>query len=209
MRIISLTILCATVFVSCDYFKKGSGELPVARVNESYLYEEDLKGLVFEGTSKEDSILIIENFVTRWATQQLLIDQAEINLSQEELDTFEQLVEEYKKDLYIEAYKNTIVSKQLDSTISMYEFVSYYETNKENFRLNVELYKIRYIHMDVKYSNVIQIKEKFSRFNTQDKLDLTEQSIQFKSNNFNDSIWVEKGASLEHYQSYSKIVSKC
>jgi hypothetical protein len=149
---------------------------------------------VSEGTPKEDSILIVYNYINRWATQQLLINQANKNLSQEKLNDFENLVNQYKDDLYTEAYKSVIVSGQLDSIISEKEYEEFYELNKENFKLNDVLVKVRFIHVDQDYTNLRLIKEKFRRFNNKDKQELTELSIQFKAKNFNDSIWIEKDA---------------
>ena len=60
---------------SCSYFKQESLQKPVARVNNSYLYEEDLKALQEQIASKEDSAQLVSNFINRWATQQLLINQ--------------------------------------------------------------------------------------------------------------------------------------
>ena len=73
--------------------------------------------LISENTSKDDSTLIVNNFINRWATKQLLIDQSMINLSQEKQDFFNEMVSQYKTDLYTEAYKSSIISKQLDTII--------------------------------------------------------------------------------------------
>jgi len=196
MRYLLLIIICLVGFVSCDYFKPTTDNNAIARVNDNYLYADDLKGLISDETKKEDSVLIVNNYIKRWATQQLLIDQAEINLSQEKLAAFEKLVMEYREELYTEAYKNVIVSRQLDSTISVSEYVEFYELNRENFRLNDELVKVRYIHLDEDYAGLSKTKEKFTRFNEIDKKELTELSIQFIDNNLNDSVWVEKEALL-------------
>ena len=196
MRYLLLIIICLVGFVSCDYFKPTTDNNAIARVNDNYLYADDLKGLISDETKKEDSVLIVNNYIKRWATQQLLIDQAEINLSQEKLAAFEKLVMEYREELYTEAYKNVIVSRQLDSTISVSEYVEFYELNRENFRLNDELVKVRYIHLDESYTGLSKTKEKFTRFNEIDKKELSELSIQFIDNNLNDSVWVEKEALL-------------
>lgn len=196
MRKLILIFFCATGIVSCEYFIQGTDNLPIARVNNNYLFKEDLEGLISEDTSTEDSTLIVHNYITRWATQQLLIDQAKINLSQDKLDAFEKLVIEYKEVLYTEAYKNAIVSRQLDSTIAEKNYEEFYELNKENFKLNDELFKLRFIHIDEKFSDLSKTREKFKRFNEEDKQELTELSIKFKAVNFNDSTWVKKEAIL-------------
>ena len=67
--------------VSCNYFKPEVKPKAIARVDESYLYKEEVKDLVPAGTSKNDSLLIVKNFIDRWASQKLLIKAAEVNLS--------------------------------------------------------------------------------------------------------------------------------
>ena len=193
----AIILLLSFLFVSCNFFKQDNEKLPIARVNDTYLYFEDIKELVAQAISKEDSLLIVNNYINRWATQQLLIDQSIINLPQERQDDFDELVNDYKEDLYTEAYKSSIVSLQLDSTITQSQLQSFYDSNKENFKLNGELLKVRYIHVDENFSNLSKVKEILNRFNDEDKSSLNDLSIQFKSFNFNDSIWVKKEALFE------------
>jgi hypothetical protein len=191
MNKIFLTILSLITLSSCEYFKQDNIRIPVARVNDSYLYQKDIKNLTFDNTSKEDSTLIVTNFINRWATKQLLIDQSIINLPQEKQDAYNNLVNQYKIDLYTEAYKSSIVAKQLDSIITLKELDSFYKQNKENFKLNDNLLKIRYIHIDENFSNTKELVEKFKRFDSIDKNELTKLSIKFKAFNLNDSIWIK------------------
>ena len=153
--------------------------------------------MVFESTSKEDSILIVNNFINKWATQQLLIDQSVKNIPQEQQDKFDKLVDEYKIDLYTESYKNSIVTRQLDSLISVNELENFYELNKENFKLNDELLKVRYITVPLNFNNLSEVKIKLQRFNSEDKIDLYNLSIKFKAFNLNDSIWIKNDVLLD------------
>jgi len=183
--------------ISCDYFKQDTQKIPIARVNDSYLYEEDVKDLIYDSATKEDSILIVNNYITRWATQQLLIDQSFINLPQDQQDVFNGLVDEYKIDLYTEAYKSAIITRQLDSAISKSQLESFYNANKDNFKLNDELLKVRYIQLDNNFTNFSEIEKKFKRFNEEDKDDLTELSFKFIAFNLNDSIWIKNDVLLD------------
>ncbi len=185
-------ILFCTLLVSCEYFKPKMEENVVARVNDNFLYEKDIQKFISEDTTPEDSILIVNNYINRWATQQLLIDQARINLSADQLEQYEKLVQEYQNDLLTEAYKNVIVSKQLDSTITEQEYRDYYETNKENFRLKDLLVKLRYVQLPVNYEGLASVREKLGRYNEKDRKSLNSQDYQFISSNFNDSVWVRK-----------------
>jgi len=186
---ILLLILSVT---SCTFFfKETDDRIKVARVNDTYLYFDDIKDLVSEGTSKEDSTLIVQNFINRWATQQLFVDGAMLNLSESQQETFNKLVNQYKNDLYTKAYIEALVKRSIDTTVTTAEAREYYEANKEIFKLNEDLIKFRYIHVDENMLNFKKIEEKFKRFNEKDKRELDSISIQFKSYSLNDSIWIK------------------
>ena len=186
-----LTILSLLFFSSCNYLTKNASIIPIARVNDSYLYNEDIINLIPDNTSKEDSTIIVNNFINRWATKQLLIDQSMINLSQEKQDFFNEMVSQYKTDLYTEAYKSSIILKQLDTVILRKEYEDYYNLNKRNFKLNDELLKVRYIQVDNFFLDIKALEKKIKRYDSIDKKDLINLSIKFKSFNLNDSIWIK------------------
>jgi len=186
-----LAILNLLLFLSCNYLTQDDYIIPIARVNDSYLYNEDIIDLISENTTKEDSTLIVNNFINRWATKQLLIDQSMINLSQEKQDFFNEMASQYKTDLYTEAYKSSIISKQLDTVILKKECENYYNFNKRNFKLNDELLKVRYIQVDKNFLDLKALEKKIKRYDSIDKIDLTNLSIKFKSFNLNDSIWIK------------------
>ncbi|RFN60202.1 peptidyl-prolyl cis-trans isomerase [Marixanthomonas ophiurae] len=199
MKKAGILVLLLLIAVSCDYFKKDTEQIPIARVNDSYLYQEDIESILPKNATPQDSSVLVNNFINRWATQQLLIDQAKINLSQENLDNYQELVNDYKNELYAEAYKNTIVAQQLDSTITENELTNFYTQNKDNFILNDELIKVRYIVLSKDFTNSNSVVEKFRRFTAEDKKDLEDRSIQFTNYNFNDSTWVKKDALLQTF----------
>lgn len=177
--------------MSCDFFKQTDNRVPVARVNDKYLYEEDIQGLVAEGTSKEDSILIINGFINRWATQALLVDGAERNLPEKKQEDFNKLVNEYKKDLFTKAYLEALVKKNIDTTVRQSDVVEVYESNKETFKLNEELVKFRYLSIPLNAINKEDVEKRFKRYDNEDKRYLDSIAVQFKTYSLNDSIWIK------------------
>ena len=92
--------------------------------------------------------------------------------------------------LFTKAYIEALVKKNMNTTVSKEEAETYYNLNKDIFRLNEELLKFRYIHLDPNIIDYNSIEQKFRRYNKNDKKDLEEISIQFKSYSLNDTIWV-------------------
>ena len=184
-------MLIYSTIVSCNFFKKVDDRGAIARVNNSFLYEDDIKGLVSEGASKEDSTLLVQNYIKSWATQQLLFDGAKLNLSESKQETFNRLVNQYKNDLFAKAYLEALVSRSVDTVVGYDEAQVYYSENKDVFKLNEELIKFRYIHVIESINNFNTIEKRFKRFDIEDKKELDSISIQFKSYSLNDSIWVK------------------
>ena len=125
------TIILFIMVSSCDYFKAPKKPKAIARVGESYLFESDILNLVPKGTSKQDSSAIVTSFVERWATQKILFEAAEKNISKEKLDEFTILMEQYKVDLYTKAYLENLVIRQIDTLVTDNQIVDYYNKNKQ------------------------------------------------------------------------------
>lgn len=189
---------CLLLF-SCNYFKPEAKPQAIARVNDTYLYKEDIKDLVPKGTSKEDSIAIVRGFIDRWASQKLLISAAEVNLNEERKADFDNLIKQYKIDLYTKAYLEEIVKTTVDTAISAEELKSYYEANKENFRTNGTLVRLRFINLAKDNPRYETIKSKFFDYRKSDKKFWDTYALQLKSFAFNDSVWVDMN------QVYSKL----
>lgn len=184
-------LLVLLLFSSCNYFKPDAKPQAIARVDDNYLYREEIRDLVPVGTSKQDSIVIVRNYINRWASQKLLIKAAEVNLSQDTQLAFDELIKQYKIDLYTKAYIEAIIKRTVDTVVTDSELKSYYAQNKENFKTNGTLVRLRYINLKKDNPKYETIKSKFFDFRASDKKFWNTYALQFKSFAFNDSVWVE------------------
>ena len=180
-----------SLFVSCNYFKPEAKPQAIARVNDSYLFKDEIRDLVPPGTSKEDSIVIVRNFIDRWASQKLMMDAAEINLSTDKQAEYIKLIRQYKIDLYTKGYLEELVKTTVDTIITEAELKEYYKQNKENFKTDGTLVKLRYIHLPKDHPKFSTIKSKFFDYRKSDKKFWDTYGMQFKSFVLNDSVWVE------------------
>ena len=187
----AVLLLLPFLVSSCNFFTPEAKPQAIARVNDSYLFREDIKDLVPPGTPKEDSLVIIRNFIDRWASQKLLTSAAEINLSAEKQLEYDNLIKQYKIELYTKGYIEEIVRTTVDTAVSEEELSAYYKENKENFRTNGTLVKLRYIHLPKDHPKFQTIRSKFFDYRKSDKKFWETYSMQFKSFVLNDSVWVE------------------
>lgn len=142
--VLYLTILTFAL-TSCKYFgESGKKGKPIARVYEKYLYTSDMQGLVPSGTSSKDSIDITKSYINNWIKQELLLHQAEANLSDEQMN-FEKQVQQYRNSLVIFQYESELIRQKLDTTLSMKEIEEYYTQNQANFLLHENILRASYI----------------------------------------------------------------
>jgi hypothetical protein len=186
LSVVILTIL----LVSCNYFITNEESAPVARVKDEFLYTDEIEALLPQTTSTEDSIILVNNYINRWATQLLLYDGAQNNLSLKQQNDFNKLVSEYKYDLYTKAYLNALVKKTLDTIVTQQEAQQVYESNKLMFKLNEDLVKFRYIQLPLETIEIESVEDMFLRYEVSDQEVLDSLKIHFKSYFLNDSTWV-------------------
>ncbi len=180
-------IFFISLLIACSNNKLENNNRAIARVNNSFLYLEDIKDLVPAGTAKNDSLIIVKDFIDRWASQKLLFEAAEKNLSNEKQNELKELIEQYKKDLFTKAYIEQLVFKSFDTLISTEELKKYYETNKEKFKTNEALVKLSYVQINKKNPKINALTQTF----LSNKKALNKNLIELKSYAFNDSIWID------------------
>tara|TARA_R110002051_G_scaffold160901_4_gene232542 strand:+ start:53335 stop:54186 length:852 start_codon:yes stop_codon:yes gene_type:complete len=192
MKKIGVLLLVVFTAVSCSLFTKQQPDNIVARVGEQYLLKSDLRQHIPSLTSAEDSSRMAASYINDWATRELLFQGALLNISEDEQEAYDDLIRTYREDLYMKAYKDALIAKELDSTITNAEADEFYEAQKQNFNLNEPLLQLRYIHVPVDYNNLSMLKKHLISFNEEDKYALDSLSIQFKGFFLNDSTWVKR-----------------
>ncbi len=186
----AIVLLCLLAFTACEsYWRKKPEKTPLARVGEEYLYKEDVAQRIDDDLSPQDSAALVSNLITTWGIQQLMLQKAQINLSEEEIERFESLIADYRADLYTRAYKEALVA-QSDTLITDSELRSFYEQEQENFRLKEKVVRLRFIEMPPQFLNRDEVTRRLRSFEAEDLQFLDSVGVQFRKLNFNDSLWV-------------------
>lgn len=179
------------VLVSCA--EQDQLEGAVARVNNRYLFKEEIDKLAPSYQSVQDSILWRNSYIKTWATRELLYEKALINVSNQDQD-IEELVENYRRELLIDRYKRAVLQQELDTVVTEADLDTYYELNKNVYRLNEELLRLRFIHFSLDMNDRKELVKKFRSSSVDDAEDLEERSLEFYALSLTDSIWVSRVA---------------
>ncbi len=182
------------VFGSCDLikFKKEitHEEKPIATVYNKHLYKKNIKNFLPKNVVKEDSLVIVKGLINSWAKQQLFLTKAEENISEVNSIEIERLVNDYRASLYINEYKEKIIKQKLDTIVPNEEIATYFEQNKENFKLKNDLLQFDYVNFAKNHleRDEIVVKFKSNKGEVQEKLD--KYLLSMKSYRLGDTTWV-------------------
>jgi hypothetical protein len=162
-------IILILLIISCE-LENNSKEEPIARVNDNFLFFSDVQESLDENMSQNDSILAVNSAINNWASKKLLYEKAIFNLSNSKQNELDQLVRSYESDLYISNYEKEWLKTRVDTIVSNDQLQSYYNDNKNKFRLRQDILLARFIELPIENFNKTQIVSSFRRLNFQDKI---------------------------------------
>jgi hypothetical protein len=184
------------IMAGCDAFKKEEPRAVVATVKSYELYLDELVSALPSDLSAEDSTSFANSFIRTWATQMLLLDKAELNLSEASKDVNEQL-EEYRRSLIIYQYEKQLVGQRLDTTVSAKQIETYYNNNQKNFELQDNIARAIFVKLDKNTKDIEKVKKLCRSSKDEDRIELEEYSIQHAmAFHLNDQQWIPLGELL-------------
>lgn len=199
MRIASLlsVITVAIAVCSCDLIRMKSdtaaaqGRKAVARVNDVYLYQDELAGIVSDRVSKEDSALRVQTYIDSWIRKQLLISQAMKTIDINEAEV-ERKVLEYRYTLIGYEYQNFYINKNLNDSVSDDETLKYYNDHIDNFILKQNIVRGTFIVVPKGAPRTNRLKDLIYSTKEKDITELRSFCLSFSTAyHIADSSWME------------------
>ncbi|MFN7259578.1 MAG: peptidyl-prolyl cis-trans isomerase [Cyclobacteriaceae bacterium] len=199
-RLQTVTFCCILGMLasSCDLIqikrgKKGSDESrkPVARVNQSFLYLDELNGIVPKDATATDSAARISSYVTSWIRKQLLLNEAAKNIDINEAEV-ERRVEEYRYSLIGYEFQNFYIKKNINDSVSSTEIAAYYKTHLDNFVLKQNIVQGTYIKVPKTAPRIQRIKPLVFSNKPKEMEELKSYCLSFSAEyQLPDSTWIE------------------
>jgi hypothetical protein len=154
-----LVLLVGIGFSGCKH-KRETNNAPLARVGDNYLYVNDLKGITPKDISSRDSLLFCQSYINKWVHTQLLLQQAEKNLSEEKLN-FKKRLEEYRNSLIIYQYETEYVRQNMDTIVTEQQIDNYYNSHLKDFQLKENIVKVIYAILDRNREDIPHLEKTF------------------------------------------------
>jgi hypothetical protein len=183
---------------SCDLIrmKKGKDNLderrkPIARVNDAYLYADELKGIVPEKTTKDDSAARLNAYVNSWVRKQLLIQEALKTISIDEAEV-ERKVLDYRYSLIGYEFLNYYIQQHLNDSVDDASIEAYYKAHLDNFILKQNIIRGTYIKVPKDAPRTKRIKDLMFSAKEKEVAELKSYCLSFSAAyHLSDSTWIE------------------
>lgn len=194
---IVLLLTLGSVLAGCDLIKMKEKKVeedvvrqPVGRVNNAYLYRDELTGIVPPGTTVQDSATRVESYVNSWIRKQLLIQEAarKININEAEV---ERKILDYRYSIIAYEYQTYYVKQNLDTLISDNEIEKYYRGNIDNFILKQNIVQATFIKVPKNAPKTGKIKDLIFSKREKDEKELKSYCLSFSAAyHISDSTWM-------------------
>ena len=163
---------------------------PVARVNNAYLYKDELTGIISLGTAKEDSTIRVEAYINSWIRKQLLIQEAAKKIDINEAEV-ERKILDYRFSLIAYEYQSFYVKQHLDTVVSNAEIEKYYKANIDNFILKQNIVQATFLKVPKTAPRTNKIKDLIFSQKDKDEKELKSYCLSFSTAyHLTDSTWM-------------------
>ena len=157
---LSIFLIASFVFSTCQK-QNESFRTPVLKINNQYLYEDELPKN--QHLNNEDSIAMVEKFEKNWVIDALMYEHALKNVDQKSIDL---LVEEYRKSLIVQNYKQLLINQRLKDP-SEEEISDYYEKYSSQFLLEDDIVKGIFVKVPKKADKLRKMRKWVEEFSVE------------------------------------------
>ncbi|MBX9852396.1 MAG: peptidyl-prolyl cis-trans isomerase [Cytophagaceae bacterium] len=197
MKKVVLFLVCLPLLFSCELFKKKEENAlveregkPLARVENQYLYYEDIEGLPGKYYSKEDSAALVQKYIDSWILKQLLLMRAEAQVDESNKE-LQNKISDCRNSLLIHEFEKQYLTKKLDTAIGEKEIRDYYAANISLFELKQNIIKGYFIKLPKNAPGLDKVKPLISSNREKDRKELKSYCVRFASHfTLEDTIWI-------------------
>ena len=179
-------IYLVLVLVSCNNFNDDKSQ-NIAKYKDQILKKSQLLGLL-EVSNNEDSVMITNKLINEWAVNNILIEKAKLNLTVQDLNSLDKLVENYKSELYSTAYLDALINSSINLDIDTTEIENLYNNNLDLFKLKDNIYKLAFVKISKDFSDISDIRNKVRNFKVHQKF-LDSISYRFSDYSLDTKSW--------------------
>ena len=128
---IIIALLASFLLIGCAAYEKKNQSGAAVEVNGQYLYRSTLDSLTL-GLTPEDSTRVVQQYISQWAKDILMYE----NASKRTDGALEQMVEDYRRSLYVQSYEEYLVERRMPKTVADSTVIQLYTRMPDRFILD-------------------------------------------------------------------------
>ena len=138
MRIKTILFVAVVGFLltGCAAYEKKNQSGAAVELNGHYLYRSSLDSMTL-GLSSEDSLRVVQQYISQWAKDILVYDKAQAHASKE----IDAMVENCRRSLYVHYYEQNLVNRRMPQAVPDSMVQQVYEEMPDRFLLDESIVK--------------------------------------------------------------------
>lgn len=145
-----ISTIALTSILSCEPKSVQRGNV-LATAYKNKLYQSEVEGLINESLTRQDSQKLINKYIDQWLMDEILYNKAQQNVKA--TSDIDNLVESYRKSLYILEYEKEIFAERSSDTITQAALDTFYARNKAEYALQEDLVQLLLVKVPEKYDD--------------------------------------------------------
>lgn len=168
-------------FGSCKKEYDHKGRTPLVKVEDNFLYKEDLDSAKPFELTGTDSIAFAQKYIEDWTKETLLLIEAENNIPN--TANINKRVEQYRKNLITGIYQQELMKQRVSTSIPEDSIKRYYEEEKRLFNLEHAIIKGLFVKLPMNAPQIKEVKKWCVSYKSED-LDKLEKYVLRNSLNY-------------------------
>ncbi len=124
-----------------------SPENVVASYKDQNLTTQEIKAILPENVSIDDSIKLTKKYTEDWLKDKVFFEQVKDSLNESQVLAIEEKVEKYREDLILRSVEEILYKKLEEDSIKNTEIENYYDENKSSFVSNEDWVEYKYLRI--------------------------------------------------------------
>lgn len=158
-----IIVLTSLLLTSCEFIRQRQLGDAVVKIGNEALYEQDIQRIIYGATDSIDSARLVNQYLQQWGTEVIEYNKARKQLGQQ--PEIEQLVEQYKRQLYIQEYERELIANRMPKYIDSTAINDFYQTQIEHFTLRETLLKGLLLIVPIDAPDMITLKKNLNTIN--------------------------------------------
>ena len=147
IKVLGLIVLLTIWSISsCSTSNTYTDENIVVKAFSKSLRLDSISSLIPDNMSDDDSTMLADRIINSWIREQVLLAQAENNLSDKD-PIFARQIQTYRNALLVSEYESSYVDSRLNRIVTEEEITNFHNTNPELFKLSEHIVRAAFVHL--------------------------------------------------------------